>query len=156
MSQVNKKVLIIDDDELWIDLLREAISRYYNFIDEARSREEVYDKIGCNRKGYDLVIADLRLKEDAINNHEGLDIVEKMIINNLVKRSIIITCHPDQESKNKADDLNIPYLIKGPHFYDSLNSILINFMENEEKPTSSTEENVNKLFLNNIQYIPGI
>ncbi len=56
---LEKKVLVVDDDSLMKDFLKEALGRSYYSVDSASTGEEALEKI--KDKDYDIILSDIRM-----------------------------------------------------------------------------------------------
>ncbi len=71
----SRKVLVIDDDDGWLDILTEYLPQVES-VDTANSYEMAFKKI--TQKSFDLVICDLRLIDIDTNNFQGMDLIRQI------------------------------------------------------------------------------
>lgn len=97
MSHYKGSVLIIDDQENWLDIFKEILQKYDLEISTAKSFDEA---VRClKNKKFHLALIDMRLKDDDTNNMEGLDILDylkRIGLNNVIGK-IVITGYGTQD-----------------------------------------------------------
>jgi|TARA_B100001146_G_scaffold124674_1_gene109387 two-component system response regulator RegA len=80
----DKKILIVDDDTVWLNQLSRAMSRRGLDVHEAKSVTEAFDIL--SRESFDFGVIDLRLDDG-----DGLEVVLELRKVNPNSRSIILT-----------------------------------------------------------------
>jgi len=94
-------VLIVDDEILWLKILKRIVSEEFGFsCDTAKSYTEAINYI--NIKTYDLAVLDLRLSDFDNNNLEGLAILDFIENNSLDTKVIMLTAYGTTEFVRQA------------------------------------------------------
>lgn len=113
---VDKRVLIVDDEEKVVFFLRESLEELGRdcTIGTARSAEEALEKIDTNP--YDLVISDLRMP-----GLDGLQLLERVKETHPNTRFILMTAYGSDEVERQAHNLKAyDYITKPFHVSDLL------------------------------------
>lgn len=113
---VDKRVLIVDDEEKVVFFLRESLEELgQDFtIGTARSAEEALEKIDTHP--YDLVISDLRMP-----GLDGLQLLERVKERHPNTRFILMTAYGSDEVETRAHSLQVyDYITKPFHVSDLL------------------------------------
>ena len=113
---VDKRVLIVDDEEKVVFFLRESLEElgHHFTIGTAKSAEEALEKIAT--QPYDLVISDLRMP-----GIDGLQLIERVKENYPRTRFILMTAYGSDEVEARAHDLDVyDYVTKPFHVSDLL------------------------------------
>jgi DNA-binding NtrC family response regulator len=126
-----KRALVVDDNASWLSTLSRLVSKYYTDIDKAGTFEEALLKIEQSSNTYDLIVTDLRLKENVSENYAGLDLIEQAVKTLPLRKSIVVTCHPSPETRKKAESLGALYFVKGIFSRESFWEALLHFEEME-------------------------
>lgn len=95
---MGSRILFIEDEDSTHFAVREYFAEKGHPVDGARSREEALERLASTR--YPVVIADLRLSEDAARRREpeGLEIVERVRREHPGTRVLVLTaCGPELE-----------------------------------------------------------
>jgi DNA-binding NtrC family response regulator len=92
---MKSRILITDDDRNFVKHLTEALEGKYD-VDSAYSEEEFYKKF--KPYSYDLILLDIRLKEDK----EGLSLLKFVREENPLLPVVMITAYPDVDSAVEA------------------------------------------------------
>lgn len=111
---VDKRVLVVDDEEKVVFFLRESLEELGdNFtIGTARSAEEALEKL--EEQPYDLVISDLRMP-----GADGLDLLRKVKEKNPDTRLVLMTAYGSDDVEAEARRLEIfEYITKPFHVSD--------------------------------------
>lgn len=80
------RILVVDDDPLMLDFLKEALSRQGYNVDTAEGGEEALRKV--EEKGYDLVITDVRMP-----GVDGMTVLESVKRNFAETEVVVITAY---------------------------------------------------------------
>ncbi|MEE3165824.1 MAG: ActR/PrrA/RegA family redox response regulator transcription factor [Pseudomonadota bacterium] len=116
-SYKDKKILIVDDDTVWLNQLSRAMSRRGLDVHEAKSVTEAFDIL--SRESFDFGVIDLRLDDG-----DGLEIVLELRKVNPNSRSIILTGFGNIANAVSAIKIGaIDYLSKPATIEDILSSL---------------------------------
>lgn len=134
-----RKILLVEDDELYGGTLSKALENEKFHVDLAQSSSQALDL--CEPGRYDLIISDLHL--DGMNGVETLKIAKKISPSS---KTILLTANPSEESELSTISLDIDYyLSKDKGLKIILNYIhkLLNFVYVEKNDQlSSAYENI--------------
>ena len=103
------KTLIVDDNRLNRDTLKELFARHFPsmIVEEASDGKETMEKVGSFQP--DLIIMDLRLPDDS-----GLELTKKIKIMNSSVKVLIFTGHHYPEYREMAAQYGADgFLVKG-------------------------------------------
>jgi DNA-binding response OmpR family regulator len=93
-----RRVLIVDDEHTILDAVREYLAAYGLVVDAAHEREEAEALLLT--RGYDVVIADMRLT--GIHGREGLELLRFAREHRPMVRLIVLTAHGSRELEDEA------------------------------------------------------
>jgi len=117
-------ILIVDDDQNWLDILSRLLEKDGFSVDLAKDSTEAENKLKSTK--YKLLITDVRLQEihlgrpisekDAINRQEGIRVLNLAKRYNSSIRTIIITGYAEQV---KVDSIECDYFFEKPFHFDN-------------------------------------
>ncbi|ETR69414.1 MAG: hypothetical protein OMM_03946 [Candidatus Magnetoglobus multicellularis str. Araruama] len=117
--KMNKlSVLVVDDQEQWLDMAIDLLQGYFN-VDTASNYDEAIKKIEIKKPPYNVLISDIRLNEGDPKNTQGIAIAEYLNDQGLgsLTKLIFWTAYESYETAIKATKLNaiqyFPKSIKG-------------------------------------------
>ncbi|MDO4552776.1 MAG: diguanylate cyclase, partial [Bacillota bacterium] len=121
-GEEEKRILIVDDDPIFRQLLRSALEEEYR-IDEAEDGEKALELLGEN--SYDLVISDILMPK-----RTGWELLEAMKEKELLPATpvVIITADANSDSEVKALDLGATDVVVKPFFAKTLQSRVRNII----------------------------
>lgn len=128
MELINKRVLIVEDEEMIVSLLKSILEETGNIVDIAPNGKEAIDRIDMNQ--YDLIICDIKMPE--INGVQFYDEVQRTKPE-LTSKFIFMTGDPSNETMDFLDKVGNPYLVKPfkiEKFKSQINEILANYSPN--------------------------
>jgi CheY-like chemotaxis protein len=99
---MGKRILIVDDEEEMILLLRTSLSKITNGhqVEDARSGEEALDKMAI--QSFDLVITDLRMP-----GMDGLELIEQVQAYYPSTKLVLMTACGNAEIEARANRLGV-------------------------------------------------
>ena len=153
---VDKRVLIVDDEEKVVFFLRESLEELgHDFsIGTANSGEEALNKIEGHP--YDLVISDLRMP-----GLDGLQLLERVKDKHPDTRFILMTAYGSDEVEARAQDLEVyEYITKPFHVSDLLDvarNALTDLAVPEDNHLSPSEDQMDAInrTLSNLRFEVG-
>ena len=106
----NKRVLIVDDDKINREVLKDILSDQYD-IEEACNGNEAIDMINKYQNGISIILLDMIMPE-----RNGYQVLEYMNEYNYIQVIPVIAITVDTDSKNeeKAFDLGVAEFIPKP------------------------------------------
>jgi ActR/RegA family two-component response regulator len=110
MDSSKLRALVVDDNPVWLRMLVRLVNEVNYEVTTASSCEEAWQKIEKDMP--DLVVADLRLKDEDESNTEGLLLIGKLKEDRELESAVLVTGYPTPEAKNMADRLGIAYFEK--------------------------------------------
>lgn len=93
------KILVIDDQEGWRELLEDILSEDYE-IETARNLKEAIDLLSTET--FDLATIDMRLVDASPYNIDGMKALKEAKRRHPSMKAIILTGYPDEKQKEKA------------------------------------------------------
>lgn len=104
---MNEKVLLIDDEEDFIDILSERLLNREMDVETSTSAKEGYDK--ALKENYDAIVLDLKMPE-----MDGIETLKKIMEKNPDMQVIILTGHATLDKGVKAMKLGAIDVIEKP------------------------------------------
>ena len=140
-----KKLLIVDDDQVWLNQLSRAMTRRGLLVFEAQSVEEALNIL--TREKFDYGVIDLRLDDG-----DGLAIISELRKLNPNSKSIILTGFGNIANAVSAIKLGaVDYLAKPANIEDIISSL---FVEKDEKvPPPEQPMSANRIRWEHIQRV---
>ena len=140
-----KKLLIVDDDQVWLNQLSRAMTRRGLLVFEAQSVEEALNIITKEKFNYGVI--DLRLDDG-----DGLEIISELRKLNPNSKSIILTGFGNIANAVSAIKLGaVDYLSKPANIEDIISSL---FVEKDEKvPPPEQPMSANRIRWEHIQRV---
>ena len=124
---MKKRCLIVDDIQEYTHSLEFYLEDTFE-IDKAHSFEEALKFLDKN--AYDLIITDVRLKEEEEGNNDGLKIVEKIREKNSDIPIIVISGYKDLGYGIQAIEKGANYFVEKPIDIESLKKIIDELEQN--------------------------
>ena len=112
-----KKILLVDDEELYRDAIRDYLGRIHYECEAASSAEEALEKL--ERNHYDLVLSDIRME-----GASGLELLRKARGRDPHLNFIIMTGHPDEYTYSEIIDSGASDFIAKPFQFGELKAKL--------------------------------
>jgi len=140
-----KKLLIVDDDQVWLNQLSRAMTRRGLLVFEAQSVEEALNILTSEK--FDYGVIDLRLDDG-----DGLAIISELRKLNPNSKSIILTGFGNIANAVSAIKLGaVDYLAKPANIEDIISSL---FVEKDEKvPPPEQPMSANRIRWEHIQRV---
>jgi len=132
----NQAVLIVDDEPIVRDSLRDWLTSNGYHVVTSTSGEEALGKI--KEQDFQLLILDIRLKRG-----NGIDLLEEAKTHNPNVKAIIITAYPSVETIEKATKLGVVNYLTKPFELDDLDKSLQEILGKKEatqEPTKAPAE----------------
>jgi DNA-binding response OmpR family regulator len=104
---VDKKVLIVDDDDDYAEALDQVFS--LQGCDVTRITEPIYALSYAIQKDYDLIIVDKNMP-----NIDGLEFIEHLMNKKPHSKIVMITAYPNEESRKRSLQLGVRYYLSKP------------------------------------------
>ena len=121
----NKKILLVEDDELLQKLYSDLLSSEHFFVETASDGKTAYEKI--KQGGWDLVLLDIVLPDLS-----GVEIVKKLMTDNTAKpnKKVVFLTNLDTGSEiNEIKKLGFDYITKSnlnpDQFIEKIKSCII-------------------------------
>ena len=140
-----KKLLVVDDDQVWLNQLSRAMTRRGLLVFEAQSVEKALNII--TKEKFDYGVIDLRLDDG-----DGLEIISELRKLNPNSKSIILTGFGNIANAVSAIKLGaVDYLAKPANIEDIISSL---FVEKDEKvPPPEQPMSANRIRWEHIQRV---
>ena len=140
-----KKLLIVDDDQVWLNQLSRAMTRRGLLVFEAQSVEKALNIL--TKEKFDYGVIDLRLDDG-----DGLEIISDLRKLNPNSKSIILTGFGNIANAVSAIKLGaVDYLAKPANIEDIISSL---FVEKDEKvPPPEQPMSANRIRWEHIQRV---
>jgi two-component system response regulator RegA len=140
-----KKLLVVDDDQVWLDQLSRAMTRRGLLVFEAQSVEKALNIL--TKEKFDYGVIDLRLDDG-----DGLEIISELRKLNPNSKSIILTGFGNIANAVSAIKLGaVDYLAKPANIEDIISSL---FVEKDEKvPPPEQPMSANRIRWEHIQRV---
>jgi len=114
VNEVQKKLLLIEDDRFMRDMITMVLSTENYDVSGADSGAAALQL--CSERGdYDAVISDMYLPDT-----DGLTLFAQMNALFPGRRFIILTSETDETIRRKASELGIIYVLKDAHFAETV------------------------------------
>lgn len=116
MTDKRREALVVDDNDLWLEILTRLTkdSGYYVFT--AHTCDEAMLKVKQSQSAPDLVVTDVRLRDDDESNIDGLRLLLELEKRQELRSSIVVTGYPDDKTRKIAQRLGATYMEK--HDFD--------------------------------------
>jgi DNA-binding NtrC family response regulator len=119
--ETNKRLLIIDDQILYLKSLEIALKREYEVL-LANTRDEAISILGDSE--VHLCLIDIRLDEDDEDNMEGLEILEWIQLNKPEICSFVMSAYSHFSYAENALNLGAKHFFKKPIDITSMKAII--------------------------------
>ena len=123
LSGKEKNVLLVDDDALFVEMLKEIIDDLFSEVQVANNVTEALKMI--EGKPYSIVMTDLEMPE--IN---GVRLCEKIRETNNEQKLIVSTAHSDETYLLDLLKIGVDGFLKKPFRVEDLYGVLIKVLEN--------------------------
>ena len=141
----NQKLLIVDDDRVWLNQLSRAMSRRGLIVFEAQSVKEGLSIL--KKEKFDYGVIDLRLDDG-----DGLEIITELNRLNPKSKSIILTGFGNIANAVSAIKLGaVDYLSKPANIEDIISSLLVS--KHEKAPPPDEPMSANRVRWEHIQRV---
>jgi len=141
----NQKLLIVDDDRVWLNQLSRAMSRRGLIVFEAQSVKDGLDIL--KKEKFDYGVIDLRLDDG-----DGLEIITELNRLNPESKSIILTGFGNIANAVSAIKLGaVDYLSKPANIEDIISSLMVN--KDEKAPPPDEPMSANRVRWEHIQRV---
>ena len=114
---LEKKVLVVDDDSLMKDFLKEALGRSDYSVDSASTGEEALEKI--KDKDYDLILSDIRMP-----SMSGMEVLKATKENLPYAKVVMMTAYGTVENAVEAMKLGAFDYVMKPFSADEIELVL--------------------------------
>ncbi|MFI5323668.1 MAG: response regulator, partial [Thermodesulfobacteriota bacterium] len=119
----NKRLMIVEDEEIVIDLIKGVLEDVNITIDSARNGEDALEKIASNE--YELIVCDIKMpKMNGIAFYEEI----KALNPGLAKKVIFITGDPSSETINFLNETGNEFITK-PFKIDKFKARVFEFLK---------------------------
>ncbi|MEW5946436.1 MAG: response regulator [bacterium] len=129
---MNKKILIIDDEEIILTNLTQALQENGFSVDPALSGEEALRKM--KDTSYDLVITDLKLGEKS-----GLDVLDELRRENPDTPGVMMTAYGSPEVAAEVDKIGGVEYIEKPFELEEMADIVHRLLKKEPAEVTPAE-----------------
>lgn len=144
-----KKVLIVDNELHWLELLAELLINEYE-VTTAKNLAEARDALLTSNRPFHVVISEIRLEASDQTNEEGLQLLGDLNQISSSTQAIVITGYPNIRTAKKSwRDLDVfEYMLKFPEDgqgfdYDRFRKVVREAVNQAEKqrPTAFVQQN---------------
>lgn len=108
------KILFIDDQDNWRELLKKALKNENIHISEASTVEDAKDLI--TNLTFDLIVFDVRLEDDEPHNVEGLGLLYFVKAHSPMTKTIVLTGYPESIRGETDADVLLFKVPEGTNF----------------------------------------
>jgi YesN/AraC family two-component response regulator len=115
-----KKILIVDDQELYVNSLAFALQNHFE-VTTAKSKSETLEKIN---QDFDIALIDIRLSENEEGNIDGLKLLEWARMNKPEISVFIMSAYREFSYAEQALNLGARHFFRKPIDIVSLLAIL--------------------------------
>ncbi|MEA3315707.1 MAG: response regulator [Campylobacterota bacterium] len=147
----NKKVLVVDDNKSWHDILTNTLEMFNLEVDNAYSGDEAVKKICDTDTNYDLVLMDWNMPKT--NGIETTQLIKERCETSPVS-VIMVSSFREESIVNQAKDVGINLFLQKPINPSLLNDILGNVFLNNIDLNNYIPKDTNKL-INNLHTLIG-
>jgi DNA-binding NtrC family response regulator len=117
---VKKSILIIDDQELYLNSLSFALQKHYE-VTVAKSKEEALVKL---KSGFDIALIDIRLDEKEEGNIDGIKLLEWIKMNRPETAGFMMSAYREFSYAEQSLNLGARHFFRKPIDIISLLAIL--------------------------------
>ena len=142
----SKSILIVDDDETILAILKEILQLEGYIVDTAATGEEAIEK--CQAAFFNLSLLDIKLPD-----MEGTELITKLHEINPAMIKIIITGFPSFENAVKSLNLGADAYILKPVNSKKLLELVSEKMKDQEEASKLNEERVSDWVKNRVRQI---
>jgi len=132
---MKEKVLIIEDDPIWVDIIIEWLNQDFYTIFQAKSLKQAMEIINNNNLVFDIVVSDIILDNNNYSNIDGIIALKYLVEHSKVKIGIVITSHPSKKTKSMVRKLGASYIVKEKESKKTFEKI-INSSKKNNYPTN--------------------
>jgi len=115
-----KKILIVDDQELYLNSLAFALQKYFE-VSVATSKDKALEKL---KSPFDIVLIDIRLDENDDNNTDGLKLLEWIKMNQPEANVFMMSAYREFSYAEESLNLGARHFFRKPIDVISLLAIL--------------------------------
>lgn len=145
-------VLVVDNNSVTADSIKKYFSSHssINVVNTCINGREGLDYILNYPNKFDLILLDILLPEV-----DGLEILEKMGENNIVKRVIVISNYHEEFMIRRISQYSVNYYMLKPFSLESLEKRILEVIDDEEIDFERESDNV-MLAISNILHLLGM
>jgi signal transduction histidine kinase/CheY-like chemotaxis protein len=149
-SFIDKKVLIVDDNHTWQEILENLLKSFGVDVDLASSGQIALDKIDACQKNYDLILMDWNMPE--LDGIETTKRINESCKSNVAPTIIMVSAFRQESIAKLAKDVGIDIFLQKPINPSILNDILSGIFLEDIKTnyTNHYEQSSLKHNLNNL------
>jgi signal transduction histidine kinase/DNA-binding response OmpR family regulator len=149
----DKKILIVDDNESWHEILKNMLERFHIAFDSAYSGKEAIEKIAYSQGEYDLILIDWQMpKLDGIETTRRINMTYEKKDTQKTPAIIMVSSYRQESIVEDAKDAGIEIFLQKPInpsiFNDMLSAIFLNDVKvkySHQTRTSKLAQDVAKL-----------
>jgi len=147
----NKKVLIVDDNQTWQEILENLLKSFGIDVELASSGQLAVDKIDSCNKHYDLILMDWNMPE--LDGIETTKLITKNCKNNTSPTVIMVSAFRQESIVNLAKEVGIDIFLQKPINPSKLHDILSGIFLDDIKInyTNYLEESTLKFDITSLQ-----
>ena len=113
MGKVLPRALVVDDNQSWLKTLTRLVRDAGYSVSTAQTYAEALLEVGKNESPPDLIVTDIRLRDDDESNEDGLRLLVELYERGQLRASMVVTGYPSPETRQVAERLGAVYLEKG-------------------------------------------
>jgi|GEM_PF-671046 len=139
----DKKVLIVDDNQLWQEILENVLKSFKVNIDVASSGYDAIEKVKQNSCGYDLILMDWNMPK--LNGIEATKLVNEHCKSSTPPTIIMVSSFRQEAIVQEAKDVGIDIFLQKPINPSILNDLLTELFIEEINQTIKQTKNIKNL-----------
>ncbi len=122
---MQKHILIADDDQLFVDILRSGFEKHSEGLTISAVENGEHTIVMLQERKPDMLILDLRMP-----NMNGYAVLEYMKVNHNTVPVIVVTYYQDDLHKKKAEEFGVKaYLVKSEWKIEGIVSEITRYLE---------------------------
>lgn len=115
-----KTILIIDDQELYLNSLEFALQKYFD-VAVAKTKEDALNKLTSK---YDIALIDIRLNEEEDGNIDGIKLLEWIMMNRPETSVFMMSAHREFSYAEQSLNIGAKHFFRKPIDIISLLAII--------------------------------
>jgi signal transduction histidine kinase/CheY-like chemotaxis protein len=146
----NKKVLIVDDNKLWQEILENLLKTFKINIDIASSATKALEKMKENECAYDLILMDWNMPQ--IDGLEAIKLIKEYCKISTPPTIIMVSSFRQESIVQEAKELGVEIFLQKPINPSILNDLLtglfiedVNFKINQSKSINGLKNSISTL-----------